>query len=147
LDRVPERVVVPLEAGDVDEPDRAPASALLEREKRLQLLGEAAEIHQLGLGIAVRLVGEVGDQRFEIARDAADGRILGGELGLHVRHLVGEAGRERLNRFLLRLLPEALVPGEHGVDGAEQRRFQRGRQRQLRPHPGLQLVPGLRLRG
>ena len=48
-DRVAERVVVPLEAGDVDQADRAPAAALLERQKRLELLGEAAEVHQLGL--------------------------------------------------------------------------------------------------
>ena len=42
-DRVAERVVVPLEPGDVDEADRAPPAALLEREKRLELLGEAAK--------------------------------------------------------------------------------------------------------
>src|SRR5207244_7995832 len=33
-DRMAERVVVPFEPGDIDEPDRAPAAALLEREKR-----------------------------------------------------------------------------------------------------------------
>ena len=48
-DGVAERVVVPLEPGDVDQADRAPAAALLEREERLELLGEAAEVHQLRL--------------------------------------------------------------------------------------------------
>ena len=81
-DRVAERVVVPLEPGDVDEADGAPAAALLERQERLELLGEAAEVHQLRLRIAVRLVGEIGDQRFEVARDAADGRVLRRQLGL-----------------------------------------------------------------
>src|SRR5437667_2553720 len=80
-DGMAERVVVPLEAGDIDEADRAPPPALLERKKRLQLLGEAAEVHQLRFRIAVRLVGEVGDERLEVARDAADGRVARGELG------------------------------------------------------------------
>ena len=83
--------------------------ALLEREKRLELLGEAAEVHQLRLRIAVRLVGEVGDERLEVARDAADGGVLGQQLGLDARHLVGKAGRQRLNGFVLRFLPEPLV--------------------------------------
>src|SRR5439155_4547454 len=39
-DGMAERIVVPFEAGDIDEADGAPPSALLEREKRLQLLGE-----------------------------------------------------------------------------------------------------------
>ncbi len=127
-------------------PDRAPAAALLERQERLELLGEAAEVHQLGLGIAMGLVGQVGDQRLEVARDAADGGILGGQLGLHVRHLVGEAGRERLNRFLLRFLPQTLVPAEDRVNRHQQRLFQRGRQRQPLAHPRLQLAPRLRQR-
>ena len=37
------------------------------------------------------------------------------------RHLLGEAGRQRLNRFLLRLLPELLVTGEDRVDRGEER--------------------------
>ena len=79
-DRVAERVVVPLEPGDVDQADRAPSAALLEREERLELLGEAAEVHQLGLRIAVRLVGEVGDELLEVVRDAADGGVLRDQL-------------------------------------------------------------------
>ena len=58
-DGVAERVVVPLEPGDVDEADRRPASALLEGEERLELLGEPAEVHQLRLGVAMRLVGQI----------------------------------------------------------------------------------------
>src|SRR5438034_10946139 len=44
---VSERIVVPLETGDIDQTDGAPAAALLEREKRLDLFGEPAEVHQL----------------------------------------------------------------------------------------------------
>ena len=76
-DGMTERVVVPLESGDIDETDRAPAPALLEREERFQLLGEAAEIHQLRLRIAVRLVGEIRDELLEVARDAVDRGVLG----------------------------------------------------------------------
>src|SRR5262249_10892868 len=50
---VAERVVVPLEAGDVDDPDAAPAHALLDGQKRLQPLHEPVEIEQFCLGIAV----------------------------------------------------------------------------------------------
>ena len=60
-DGVAERIVVPLEAGDIDEADRTPASALLERQERLELLGEPAEVHQLRLRVLMRLVGQVLD--------------------------------------------------------------------------------------
>src|SRR5207247_4949792 len=63
-DRVAESIVVQLEAGDVDQADRAPAAALLEREERLELLEEVIQIHQPRLGIPVRQVGEVCDERF-----------------------------------------------------------------------------------
>src|SRR5207244_4265183 len=59
---------------------------------------------------------------------------------------VGEAGRQRLNRFLLRLLPKALVTGEDGVDRRDQRRFERGREPQTFADPLLQLAAGLRQR-
>jgi hypothetical protein len=142
---VAERVVVPLESGDVDEADRAPAAALFEREKRLELLGKAPEVHELGLRIAMRLVGQIGDEPFEIAGDAADGRVLGQQLRLDVRHLVGEAGRERLNGLVLRLLPEPLVTAEHRVDRREERRLECGRELQSFADPSLQLVTSLRL--
>ena len=145
-DRVAERVVVPLEAGDIDEADRAPAAALLEREERLELLGEAREVHQLGLRIAVRLVGEIRDELFEVARDAADGRVLGVQLVLHARHLVGEAGRQRLNRLLLRLLPQPLVPVEDAVERFDQKRLVTSRQAEVSPDPQLQFAAGLRQR-
>ena len=45
------------------------------------------------------------------------------QLGLDARHLVGESGRQRLDGFLLRLLPQPLVAGEDGVDGGEERRL------------------------
>ena len=62
-----ERVVVPLERRDIDQPDRAPVAALLEREERLELLDEAPEVHQPRLRIAVDAVREVGDELLEIA--------------------------------------------------------------------------------
>ena len=136
-DGVAERVVVPLEPGDIDQADRAPRAALLEREERLELLGEPAEVHQLGLGIAVRLVGEVGDQLLEVLRDAADGGVLRRQLALDARHLVGEAGRQRLNGFLLRLLPQPLVPVEDRVDRGQQFALSWGASCRCSPHPAL----------
>jgi hypothetical protein len=66
----------------------------------------------------MRFVGEVVDQGLEVPRNAADGRVLRRELGSDVRHLVGESRGQRLHGFLLGFLPEPLVAGEHGVDGA-----------------------------
>ena len=94
----------------------------------------------------MRFVGQIGDEGFEVARDAADRGVLGRELGLDVRHLVGKAGRQRLNRFLFRLLPETLVAREDRVDRREKGCFERRRQRQLFPYPRLQLVARLWLR-
>src|SRR5207247_6268321 len=50
-DRVAERVVVPLEPGDIDQPDGAPAAALFEREQRFERLRAPAEGHQVGFAI------------------------------------------------------------------------------------------------
>ena len=132
-----ERAVVRLERGEVDEPDCAPPAALLESEERLELFGEAPEVHQLRLRIAMRLVCEIGDELFEVARDTADRGVARRQLVLHLRHLVREARRQRLNRFVLRLLPQALMAREHGIDGAEQCRFDLGRQTQLLAYPRL----------
>src|SRR5688500_12438482 len=52
-DGMPERVVVPLEAGDVDDPDAAPADALFDGEERFEALHEPVEVEQLRLGIPV----------------------------------------------------------------------------------------------
>src|SRR5262245_15129267 len=145
-DCMSERVVVPLEPGDVDEADGAPLAALLEREQRLELLGEAPEVHQLRLRIAVRLVGEIGDESLEVARDAVDGGVFGRQFGLHARHLVGESGGQRLDGFVLRLLPQALVAGEYRVDGVEQRAFEMSGQMERVAHPLLQFVARLWLR-
>src|SRR5262245_1951674 len=60
-DSVAERVVVPLEAVDVDDADAAPAHALLDGEERLHALHEPVEVEELRLRIAVRLVGELRD--------------------------------------------------------------------------------------
>ena len=119
--RVAERVVVPLERGHIDQADGAPPPALLQRQERLQLLDEAAEVHQPRLRIAVDAIGEVGDQIFEVPGDAADRGVAGRQLLAHPIHALGEAGGYSLDRLLLRLLPEALVLHEDVVDGVEQR--------------------------
>ena len=143
-DGVTQGVVVPLESGDIDQSDRAPAAALLEGEKRFELLGEPGEVHQLRFRVAMRAIGQLGDEAFEVVRNAADRGILGGELGLHTRHLVGEPGGKRLNRLLLRLLPQALVPREHRVDRRQERCFEMRRQVEMFADPGLQIVSSLR---
>ena len=146
-DRVAERVVVPLEAGDIDEADRAPASALLESEERLELFGEPAEVHQLRLRIPMRLVGQVLDERFEVPRDAADGGVLCRQLGLDAGHFVREAGRQRLDGFVLGFLPEPLVAREHRVDDGQQFCLLRRVEIQVLAHPGRELGSCLGLGG
>ena len=42
------------------------------------------------------------------------------QLVLEHGHLLGEARRQRLNRLLLRLLPQPFLTREDGVDGVEQ---------------------------
>src|SRR4051812_27811305 len=71
--RMAKRVVVPLERRQVDETDGAPSAALLEREKCFQLVDESTEVHQPGLRVTMDTVGQVGDEVFEVAGDAADG--------------------------------------------------------------------------
>ncbi len=115
-----EGVVVPLEGSDIDQPDRAPVSALLEGEERLELFDEAPEVHQAGLRVAMHPVRQVGDELFEILRDAADRGVARGELVPHLVHALGKPGRNRLNGVLLGLLPEPLVLQKHVVDGVEQ---------------------------
>ena len=53
---VAERVVVPLEAADIDQADRAPGAALLQRDERFELLDEPLEVHQLGLRVTLRIL-------------------------------------------------------------------------------------------
>src|SRR5262249_47269888 len=100
----------------------------------------------LRLRIAMGLVGELGDELLEVARDAADGRVARRQLALDHRHLVGEARGQRLYRLLLRFLPEPFVPGEDGVDGAQERGRERWREPKMFAHPGLQLSACLRKR-
>ena len=58
-------------------------------------------------------------------------RVPSRQLVLHLRHLVGESRRQRLNGFVLRLLPQPLVPAEHGIDRGNQRSFEHGGQAQM----------------
>jgi hypothetical protein len=68
----------------------------------------------------VGLLGEVGHQLLEIAGDAADRRVARVELVLDPGQLVAEPCRQGLNRLVLRLLPQAFVPGEDGVNGIQE---------------------------
>ena len=52
---------------------------------------------------------QVGNQLFEVTRDAADGGVLGGQFVLDPRHLVGESGGQRLDGLVFRFLPQPLV--------------------------------------
>ena len=140
-ERVPERIVVPLEGCDIDEPHGAPVPALLEGEKRLELLDEAAEVHQARLRIAVHAIRQVGDQLLEVFRDAAHRCVACRQLLAHLVHPLGEAGRDRLNRVLLRLLPQTLVLQEDVVDRVEQGMFLMSCQVELLPDPLMQLGP------
>ena len=94
----------------------------------------------------MRLVGEVGDELLEVSRDAADGGVLREQLAFDARHLVGEAGRERLNRLVFRFLPEPLVAAEHRFDRREQRLFEGRGEVQMVANPRLQFTACLRLR-
>ena len=111
-----ERVVVPLEAVDVDDADAAPADALLDRQERLDPLHEPVEIQELRLRIAVRLLGQAGDDLFEVAGDVADGDVLLGQLALQPRHLFREPFRHRADGFVLRLFEQLTLIADHGLD-------------------------------
>jgi hypothetical protein len=84
-------------------------------------------------------IGQVGDQVLEVARDAADRRIPGGQLLPHPGHPFGKPRRDGLNRFLLRLLPEPLVRQEDAVDRIQQRLLLRRRQLEALANPPVQL--------
>ena len=122
-DRVAERVVVPLEAGDVDDADRAPADALLDRQKRLDALHEPVEVQELRLGIAMGFLGEIGDDFLEVARDVADGDVLLADLPLQSIHLAGEAFGERADGVVLRFLDQLPLPADDLFDCLQQLRL------------------------
>ena len=132
---VAERVVVRLEAVDVDDPDAAPADALLDGQERLDAFHEPVEVEQLRLRIAVRLLGQPGHDLLEVPRDVADRDVLLGELALQPRHLLGKALRQRANRLVLGFLEELALAGEDPFDGAEQLRLVLLLEGQGRPHP------------
>ena len=92
-------------------------------------------------------VGEIRDEVLEVARDTAHRRVARRELVAQPVHAVGEAGRDRLNRLLLRLLPQLLVLHEHVVDRVEQRLLLSGGQVHAIAHPLVKLGARLRRRG
>src|SRR5690606_24111158 len=77
-----ERVVVVLEAVDVDHADADPARALFRRQIGLEALAERIEAIEPRLRVALRLVAELGDDVFEVARDRARAMVLLAELGV-----------------------------------------------------------------
>ena len=98
-DGVAERVVVPLEAVDVDDADAAPAHALLDGEERLHALHEPVEVEQLRLRVTVRFLGQIGDHVLEIAGDVADGDVLFAELTAERLELCRETLRQRAIKY------------------------------------------------
>ena len=119
-DRMAVGVVVPLEAVDIDDADAAPADPLLDREERLDPLHEPVEVEQLGLRVAVRLLGQVGDDVLEVAGDVADGDVLLGQLLLQPLELGGEALGQRADGLVLGVLEQLALAGDDTVDGVEQ---------------------------
>ncbi len=102
-----DRVVVPFEVRDVDQADRAPLMAPFEPQKPFESLHEPREMQERGLGIAARLIGQLGQHVFEgFGHLLVAGR---GELTLQPGHLLDEALGLRVKRFQLRILdPVAL---------------------------------------
>ena len=144
-DGVPERVVVPLEAVDIDDADAAPADALLDGEERLDALHEPVEVEQLGLRIAMGLVGQIGDDFLEVARDVADRDVLFGELPLEALHLGREALRQRADRVVLRLLDELPLPRHDLFDPPQQFRRALGLEVEPRLDPIAEIRGAARL--
>ena len=135
-----EGVVVALEAGNVDDADAAPTHALLDGEERFEPLHEPVEIEQLGLWIAMRLFGQLGDDFLEVARDVADGCILFRQLRLKPLHFVGEALRQGLDRVPLRFLDELPLPRQYLLDRLEQFQLDRHVQVEMLTNPGAKFV-------
>ena len=143
-DRMAERVVVPLERRDIDEADGTPPGALLERKERFELLHEPSEVHQLRLRVAARLVGELAHEPFEVVGDVADRRVALHYLVAQRGHTLGKPGEQRLDRFVLRRLPEALLTRDHVLDDRVELGLGLPRQIQARVDPRLQLGPSAR---
>jgi hypothetical protein len=59
---------------------------------------------------------EIGDERFEVPRDAADGGVPCRQLVLHTCQFLGEARGQGLNGLLFGLLPKAFLACEHRID-------------------------------
>ena len=68
----------------------------------------------------MRLLGQVGDDVLEVARDVADGDVLFGQLPLEPLHLGGEALGQRPDGLVLRVLDQLALAGDDAVDGLEQ---------------------------
>jgi hypothetical protein len=80
--------------------------ALLDGERALEPLHEPVEVQQLRLRIAMRFLGELGDDLFEVPRDVADRGVLLCQLQLQLGKFFSEAGRQRLDRIVLRFLEQ-----------------------------------------
>ena len=128
-----------LKLGDVDDADAAPADALLDGEERFEPLHEPVEVQQLRLRVAVRLLGELGDDLLEVARDVADGHVLVGQLPLNARHLLGEPFRQRPDRLVLRLFVQLPLARDQALDGVEQLRLPLLVEPEVLPHPRAQI--------
>ena len=132
---------------DIDDADAAPAHALLDGQERLQPLHEPVEVQQLGLRVAVRLLGQVGDHFLEIAGDVADRDVLLGQLVLQPLHLRGKPLGQGPDGLVLGLLDQLALPGDDVLDHREERRrrvSRRGRGARGPTAAGRQWFGGLR---
>ena len=107
---------------DIDDAHPAPPHPLLDRQERLETLHEPVEVQQLGLRVPVRLLGQIGDDFLEIARNVADGDVLLRQLVLQPLHLRGEPLRQGPDRLVLRFLDELPLAGNDVLHHREERR-------------------------
>ena len=113
-----DRVVVPLEVRDVDQADRAPLVAPFELQKPFEALHEPREMQERGLGIAMRLIRQLGQHVFEgFGHLLVAGR---GKLALQPGHLLDEALGLRVKRFQLRVLDPVALPRDDRFAGNQQ---------------------------
>ena len=140
---VPVGVVEALERADVHQAHRAPMPALLDFEELLEALDEAPEVHQPRLGVAMRAVGEIRHELFEVLGDAADRGLPRRQLLAHPSHAIRESGGHRLQRFLLRRLPHHFVARDDGVHRVQKRVLLRCREGELVLDPVMKVADRL----
>ena len=101
-----------------------------------------SKFSSLVFGIPVRLLGEVGDDLLEVARDVADGDVFFRQLVLKALHFRGKSLRQRLDRFVLGFLDELTLARNYVIDHGEERRGTLVAESQVLPDPLAQIGRG-----